>query len=145
MTRETPSGASQPDFQIVEHMADWSIRVRAGDFGQLLATAAFGMSSLLVNDPALLPLDEERHIEVRAFDRESILVEWLSELAYLAERDSIVFRDFEMHVATPTQVSATVRGARASQMHKHIKAVTYHNLEVKQTADGLEAEIVFDV
>jgi len=30
-------------------------------------------------------------------------------------------------------------------MEKHIKAVTYHNLEIVQTARGLTATIVFDV
>lgn len=142
---EQISGAGDPEFRIVEHTADWSISVRGADFAHLLVSAAYGMSSLLVDDVASLALTGEETVDVEAFDRESILVEWLSELAYLAEREGLVFRQFDIHEATPTNVRATVRGARVSQMHKHIKAVTYHNLEVKQTSDGLEAEIVFDV
>jgi SHS2 domain-containing protein len=133
------------DFEVVDHIADWSIRVRGADLGQLLINAAYGMGTLLVAELEALPLSEERLIEVEAFDRESVLVEWLSELAYLAERDSVVYREFEVHEAAPEIARITARGAVVSQLHKHIKAVTYHNLEVKETAGSLEAEIVFDV
>ena len=133
------------DFEVVAHTADWAIRVRGADLAQLLSSAAYGMSSLLVDDLDALAVDEERKITVEGFDRESVLVEWLSELAYLAERDGLVFRQFDVHTATPEVVRATVRGAHVAQMHKHIKAVTYHNLEVKESGAGLETEIVFDV
>lgn len=142
---EKISGAYDPQFQIVEHTADWSIRARGADFAHLLVSAAYGMSSLLVDDVDSLALTEEQAVNVEAFDRESVLVEWLGELAYFAERDGIVFGHFEIQEATPMVVRATVRGTRVSEMHKHIKAVTYHNLEVKETSAGLEAEIVFDV
>ncbi len=142
---EKISGAYDPQFQIVEHTADWSIRARGADFAHLLVSAAYGMSSLLVDDVDSLSPAEEHTVAVEGFDRESVLVEWLSELAYFAERDGLVFRHFDIHEAGPTTVRATVRGTRVPEMHKHIKAVTYHNLEVKETSAGLEAEIVFDV
>lgn len=139
------AGARNPDFQVVAHTADWAIRVWGADLAHLLVSAAYGMSSLLVEDLDALPLKEERHVAVEAFDRESILVEWLSELAYLAEREGLVFGQFDIERATPEEVRATVTGSRVPHMHKHIKAVTYHNLEVKESGGGLEAEIVFDV
>ena len=142
---EDPSGSYLPDFQIVEHTADWSIRVRGVDLAHLLVSAAYGMSSLLVDDLEALPLSVERDLQIEAFDRESVLVEWLGELAYLAEHDGLVFRRFDLHEATPSAVRATVRGAPSAQLLKHIKAVTYHNLQVKESEDGLEADIVFDV
>ena len=137
--------AYRPRFEIVAHTADWAIRVWGDDLAHLLVSAAYGMSSLLVDDLDALPLQEERRITVDGFDRESVLVEWLSELAYLAERDGLVFRQFDVDKATPEIVHATVKGARVSEMHKHIKAVTYHNLAVKESGGGLETEIVFDV
>lgn len=143
--RDKKTSGYRENFEIVDHTADWSIRVRGSDLGQLLINAAYGMSTLLVSDLDALRPSEERMIEVEAFDRESMLVEWLSELAYLAERDSVVYCDFDVHVASPELARITARGAAVRQLHKHIKAVTYHNLEVRQTAEGLEAEIVFDV
>ncbi len=132
-------------FEVVDHTADWALRVFGRDLEQLLAHAAQGMNSLLVADPATIPLDEERHVEIAAFDVEGLLVEWLSELAYWAEAEQLVFTKHEFQQVTPTQMQATVRGGRALELLKHIKAVTYHNLAIIETEDGLEATVVFDV
>lgn len=132
-------------FEVVEHTADWAIRVWGTDFAQLLHNAALGMAHLLVETLHDVPLNEARAVQVEAFDRESMLVEWLGELAYLAEREGLVFREIELQEAGPERVRAEVRGGRAPELLKHIKAVTYHNLQVVETPEGLEATIVFDV
>lgn len=132
-------------YEVVEHTADWAIRVRGRDFAELLLNAALGMTSLLVADVTHLPWQVERRVTLEAFDRESMLVEWLGELAYLAESEGLVFGKVQFQQATPEEVQAVLLGGAASQLLKHIKAVTYHNLEVTETAEGLEATIVFDV
>ena len=132
-------------FEIVEHTADWALRVFGRDLAQLLVNAAEGMTSLLVEDLAAVAGGAERHIELAAGDAESLLVEWLSELAYWAEMEQLIFTQFELSAVAPTRLEATVRGGRAPELQKHIKAVTYHNLEIIQTEAGLEATIVFDV
>lgn len=132
-------------FEVVDHTADWALRVFGRDWPQLLAHAAQGMNSLLVADPVAIPLDEQRRIEITAFDSEGLLVEWLSELAYWAEEKQLVFPEHEFHQVTRNQLQGTVRGGRALELLKHIKAVTYHNLEIIETEDGLEATVVFDV
>ena len=137
--------AGPAGFEVVEHTADWAVRVHGRDLRRLLCNAARAMNSLLVADVGAVPLDVEVRVELEAFDRESMLVEWLSELAYLAERNGYIFREFELETATPLALRAVIRGGRAPELQKHIKAVTYHNLEVVETADGLEATVVFDV
>ena len=134
-----------PGFEEVEHTADWALRVRGRDLRELLTNAARGMSSLLVPDPSTIPTNVERRFELEAFDAESLLVEWLSELAYWAEADLLVFRDFELARVTANHLEAVARGGQVTSMQKAIKAVTYHNLEIVQTDHGLEATIVFDV
>ena len=136
---------SNKRFEIVEHTADWALRLFGRDLSQLLIHAAEGMATLLVEDPEAIPTDEERHVELAAGDAESLLVEWLSELAYWAEMEQLIFTQFEMPTVTPTRLKATVRGGRAPELQKHIKAVTYHNLEIIRTEAGLEATVVFDV
>ena len=136
---------SNSRFEIVEHTADWALRVFGRDLAQLLVHAAEGMASLLVEEPAAIATGEERHVELAAGDAESLLVEWLSELAYWAEMEQLIFTQFELSTVTPTHLEATVRGGRAPELQKHIKAVTYHNLAITQTEAGLEATVVFDV
>jgi SHS2 domain-containing protein len=136
---------SSADFEEVEHTADWALRVRGRDYGELLVNAARGMSRLLVSDPATIPTDVERRFTLDAFDGESLLVEWLSELVYWAEAEMLVFREFELGQVTPDHLEVVVRGGPVPGLQKHIKAVTYHNLEIVETEDGLEATVVFDV
>ena len=89
--------------------------------------------------------DTKRHVELEAMDAESLLVEWLSELAYWAETEMLIFHRFELYNVTPNHLQAVIHGGHASGFKKHIKAVTYHNLEVIETEKGLEATVVFDV
>lgn len=134
-----------PGFEEVEHTADWALRVRGRDWPEFLVNAAYGMASLLVVEPAAIPLEVERQVELDAFDGESLLVNWLGELAYWAEAESLVFHQFDLARVTPTHLQAVVRGGYVPTLQKHIKAVTYHNLEIVTTNEGFEATIVFDV
>jgi SHS2 domain-containing protein len=132
-------------FEEIEHTADWALRIRGRDLRELLINAARGMSRLLLADASALPTDVKRHIELDAFDAESLLVEWLSELAYWTEAEMLVFREFDLIEVTPTRLRAVVQGGHAADLQKHIKAVTYHNLEIVETGSGLETTVVFDV
>jgi SHS2 domain-containing protein len=131
--------------EIVDHTADWAIRVTAADLQALFRLAAEGMAHLMVGSGGLPGAAEVRSVALQAFDVESLLVAWLGELAYFAERDRFVGREFEVRAVSPTALEASVRGGRSGEIQKHIKAVTYHGLEIRQTADGVEATIVFDV
>ena len=132
-------------FEEVEHTADWALRVRGRDLRELLVNAARGMNRLMISDPAAISTELERHLELDAFDAESLLVEWLSELAYWAEAEMLLFREFHITQLTSDHLQAVVRGSHVSGVHKSIKAVTYHNLEIVRTEHGLETTVVFDV
>jgi SHS2 domain-containing protein len=134
------------DFEEVEHTADWALRVRGRDLRELLTNAARGMSHLLVTEVVAVPGEVERRFMLDAMDGESLLVAWLSELAYWAEAEMLVFREFELSQVRPDHLEAVVRGGHVPGLQKHIKAVTYHNLNIVETEDGwLEATVVFDV
>jgi SHS2 domain-containing protein len=132
-------------FTEIEHTADYALRITGRDFAEMLVNAARGMVSLMVTDPAALPTEVEQSLELDALDAESLLVEWLNELAYWAEIEGLVFHRFELHRVTLTALQATVRGGHTPELQKHIKAVTFHNLQIIETDDGLETTVVFDV
>jgi SHS2 domain-containing protein len=136
---------SEDAIEIVEHTADWSLRVRGADLGALFTNAAQGMAMLMVEDLEGLAEDKKRDLELEAYDAESLLVDWLNELAYLAESEGIVMKEIEIREIGQTRLVAVVRGGEAPALEKHIKAVTFHNLTIKETASGLEVTIVFDV
>ena len=132
-------------FVVVDHTADWAMKVYGRTLAELFMHAAQGMASLMVANPAAIPLTETIQIELEAYDAESLMVDWLTELAYWAEAEGNVGVEFVVTAVSATHLSATIRGGAADELQKHIKAVTFHNLEIVETENGLEVTIVFDV
>ena len=130
-------------FEEIPHTADWAMRVTAPDLAGLFAESARGMNALMGIKLAPAP-KTHRTINLSAPDVESLLVAFLSELVYTAEQEHLAFDDFEIQVNGQT-LQASMDGALIVSLNKAIKAVTYHNLHIRQTAQGYEVEIVFDV
>lgn len=138
-------------FEEIPHTADWSIRVWADDLPGLLAESARGMYwlsgaklTLGANEGMAEAPREKRTYETEGPDAESLLVAFLSELVYYTEQENLGFDDFEIRVKDG-RLKADMGGAPLESLDKAIKAVTWHNLKINETARGLEAEIVFDV
>ncbi|MGD2159456.1 MAG: archease [Anaerolineales bacterium] len=134
---------SEIGFREREHTADWELEVWGPDLVTLLEQAARGMYAL-----THIQLSPEsrltRELELPYDDPESLLVDFLSELLYLGEDQGIGFDSFEIRL-DGDQLQAELEGAPIQSQAKEIKAVTYHNLRVRQTERGLEVNIVFDV
>lgn len=137
--------SSPDDFEVVDHTADWALRIYGSDLAQFLSNAAMGMASLMVQDINDVPLNIERQLELDTCDAETLLVDWLTELAFWAEVELLIFTMISLSEVTDTHLKATLKGGRVSELLKHIKAVTYHNLEIVKTDRGLAATVVFDV
>ena len=146
MPRGSPTAEeTTPRYEIVDHTADWAIRVYGLDMADLLSNAAEGMSSLIVDDLSIVPSNVQRQVDLESIDAESLLVDWLGELAYWAESEMLVFTSYTFAFADDTQLKATVSGGEVPALTKHIKAVTYHDLKIIETESGLVATVVFDV
>jgi SHS2 domain-containing protein len=131
-------------FEEIEHTADIAIRVWGAGVVELFTNAAYGMACQLA-DVEAIPLETEREIEVEAEDLEMLLVEWLSELLYLGERDNVVFAEFNVLELTSGRLRAVVRGGPVEGYQRHIKAVTFSDLDIRQTHGEYETVVVFDV
>ncbi len=131
-------------FEELDHTADWKIRVWGKDYADLFRNAALAMYALMGTTRQTGP-SVERRIVVEAMDYPSLLVAWLNELLFYTEVYGEIFTDIEVHHIQPERVEATVRGFVGETEFSKIKAVTYHELEIRETSDGVEATVVFDV
>ena len=130
-------------FEEISHTADWSARVWATDLPALFSESARAMNALsgtvIGTGPRL-----RRTFESDAADAESLLVAFLSELVYSQEQENLAFDSF--HIALDDQrLKVEMEGAQIASLDKAIKAVTYHNLKIQNTDEGVETTIVFDV
>jgi SHS2 domain-containing protein len=130
-------------YEELEHTADWALRVWAPDPAGLFEQAAHGMLELCgVSIDARKA--EMRRLEIEAIDRESLLVSFLGELLHILSDEKIAFDHFNLQM-DGNKLLAKLEGGYVVEQRKEIKAVTYHNLSIRETERGLETEIVFDV
>lgn len=137
--------ASAPSHRFVDHTSEVGLEVRAGSFGELLAESARGLASLLLREVPAEASGETREFEVSSHDREALLVDWLNELLFEAEVRLWIPLELEMLEVSDTRVRARARGVEVDLAPSIVKAATFHGLQVRETADGFEAEVIFDV
>lgn len=135
------------DFEIINHTADVGIRAYGTNIGQAFANAARALFSLMAE------LDNVgeviyRDIELTAQDQESLLVEWLNELIYLFDVETIIFKRFEIIEINNTRLKARGYGEKVDKS-KHklktgVKAATYHMLRIDK-GEGCQVQVLFDI
>jgi SHS2 domain-containing protein len=135
--------ARKSGFEELPHTADWQMRVWATSLPGLFAEAARGMNALAGIKPSP-GARVRREFEAEAADAESLLVAFLSELVWAAEQEQLIFDTFKI-VLKDSKLKVRMSGEHILSVNKSIKAVTYHNLQIRKTGDGFQVEIVFDV
>lgn len=130
-------------FEEIEHTADLAIRVYGRDMRELFANAAQAMFALMA-ESSEEPV-REREVALEATDYEGLLVDWLNELIYLHEVEGETYSQFDIETLSPTKLMARLTGGPTESKVKAIKAATYHDLKIEETANGFVVTIVFDV
>jgi SHS2 domain-containing protein len=133
----------QSGYKEIEHTADIALNVWAPDLQQLFIESAKGMLSLME-----IQVGQERReshsIVLQDKDCAILLVEYLSEILYLVERERLGFFFFEVLIEGNKLVSEIIGSSIISQ-RKEIKAVTFHDLEIISEHENCRVTIVFDV
>lgn len=129
----------------VDHTSEVQLQVGGGSFAELAAEAGRALADLLLRGAPAAPEGEPRTLEVGSHDREALLVDWLNEILYIAETGLWIPVEFEMLEASATHLAARARGVSVDLPPSLVKAATFHGLRVEEGADGLRAEVIFDV
>jgi len=125
------------------HTADWELEVWASGLSELFVQAARGMYAL--SGVCLQPAPRlARLVDLQSSDPEGLLVKFLSELLFLIEKEGLAFDTFDLKL-DHHHLLAGLEGAPLASIKKEIKAVTYHQLLIQPTQQGLTVRIVFDV
>ena len=131
-------------FEILEHKADLKIRVFGKDLRELFLNAIVGM----FEEAGYESEGEEikREIKISSLDLPSLLVDFLSEVLYLCEVNKEVYHKVLFKNLTEKELEGILIGKPLKRMGVHIKAVTYHDLDIHQKEDKTwQATILFDI
>jgi protein archease len=144
---DAPGFAMQP-FRVLEHTADVGFEAFGRTLEEVYANAARALTDMIVDLDAVRPAEEVK-IEVEGSDAPSLLVNWLSELLYRFDADRWLFRDFELASLSDRALDARARGEKFDPARHGIKlmvkAITYHQLALDETADGWRAQVYVDI
>jgi len=135
-------------FEILDHTADIGIIVYGEDLKALFENAGEAFFHL-ITDMKRVRRSVRRRIEIRKESLERLMVDWLSELLYLHDVEYLLFREFKIESVGEDGLRAVVRGEPFQKgvhvIKTEVKAVTYHQIEVRKENGKWRAQIIFDL
>jgi protein archease len=135
-------------FRVLAHTADIGFEAFGATREEVFANAGKALIDLIVDLSSIAPREELR-IEVQGPDPPGLLVDWLSEILYLQDAEDWLFCDFAVRSLQDTAIVAIGRGERRDpgrhQIKLLVKAITYHQLALEQTAQGWRAQVYVDI
>jgi SHS2 domain-containing protein len=135
-------------YTLIEHTADIGIHVDAEDVDTLFADAGRGLFAIISGDLNEIESTHLVKIKITGHDRDYLMLDWLTELLIRFDLEHLLFCEFNVEVNS-NGLTATAQGepidfSRHRLLHE-VKAVTYHGLSVKQTAQGWTADVLLDI
>jgi SHS2 domain-containing protein len=151
---QTGRGRTLGTYTVFDHTADVGLDVRGDSLPDLLATAARAAFDQMLED---WPTEAETQERVESSpppglegDLGELLVGWLQELLYRFETRRLVPLQYDFEPVGPGGVRARVVFGRfvagRHRTRREVKAVTYHQLLVRQEPGGpWSARFILDV
>ncbi len=135
-------------FEIFDHTADAGLRVFAPTMADLIAPATAGLYALIgdlshAGDPSDVRYDFSGDSEPY------LLRDYLGEVLALFENDRRVVTAFESVEFAGDQLTIAAKSAAIdltqTEFHREVKAITYHELDIRAIPGGYEATIIVDI
>jgi SHS2 domain-containing protein len=142
------SSKNMSHYEQIEHTGDIGIKIFGDSLKELMINAASAMFDVML-DIAEPKTNLAEEIVITGDNLDELLVNWLSELNYIFITEQKVFTKFDIARITNNEISATALGEKYDP-HRHqikleIKAITYHEIYIKQVKEKWEAQVIFDI
>ena len=146
MQEEIMQGAR---IKYIEHPSDVGFEVFGETLEEIFANAAIATFSFMTNIDEIEE-EEEREVRLKAEDLCSLMFDWLDEMLFYFESESLVFKKFDIQVNDKdfSLEGKCIGGKFDPAKHSSgiiVKAVTYNMMEVKREDSLWKARVVLDV
>ena len=140
-------------YEILEHTADVGLKASGSTLKELFENAARGMFEIIAGEKIHQPFSEpaSRKVEIKkeVKDLEELLVDWLSELLYIFNKEGILLGHFKVFELNYSGITGEAYGEKVDPerhtLQTEIKAVTFHRLKIEEDKKGFSCNIIFDV
>ena len=129
--------------------SDVAFKAYGKDLSELFANAAIALFEVIVNTKKVEPKIVE-HVILKDADLKALMFDWLNHLIYFVDAKSLVFSKFDIKVREKDfHLEGDILGEEIEQTkhepRTHVKACTYHKMEIKKTPEGWAAQVILDI
>lgn len=123
-------------YTIEGHTADYKIKVKGKTLEEAFKSALLGMFFYVKKRCDNKDRNVSRDIALESSSPTFLLIEFLSECLRLSQVNKEVYTDIEFKDFAPNKILARVKGCKVKSFDDEIKAVTYHEADLKQDKNG---------
>ena len=143
---------SNMPFTYMDHTGDVGIELEADSLEQLYTEASLAFIDI-VTDPNLLQSRESVEVCAQAETATDLLLHWLEELVFLFDTRGFLAKPKKLTISKTSggelRLDANLEGEEID-LSRHpirvqVKAVTYHQLEVRRDAERWLGRVIFDI
>jgi SHS2 domain-containing protein len=135
-------------FAFFDHAADVGIELEADSLQDLFATAASALMKWMGPAPECTASICER-VHLEADDLEDLLVRWLQELLFLFYKRRCYWHEMAALEVSGCTMDAAIVGSVWDEAtpcrFQEVKAVTYHQIEVRELEGSWKARVILDI
>lgn len=138
-------------YRFLEHMTDAVIEAYGDTLEEAFEQAGRGLNDTMIDLKDVRP-DRELKIEAEGHDLESLLFDWLDKVMLILVADGIVMSEFsvKIHKKDGEYFLAGIAKGEKLDLKKHaykveIKAVTYHEMSIKQEHGRTTVRFLLDL
>jgi SHS2 domain-containing protein len=133
-------------FEEISHTADIKIRVRAPTLEALFSETFYALMQVMYGTARSGGIIKE--IKVESPDNESLLLDFLSEVLFVSEVESLVFFNASISIHG-SRLTAELSGEPFDPIRhaggSEVKGISYSGLSIIHDANGYMLDIIFDV
>lgn len=132
------------------HTADAKFKAFGKTLDESFKNAALAMFSLMV-DSKEIEAKITKEIYIKADDQKSLLYKWLEELLFLLDTEGFLLKDVRrltIKSRDKFELNARIAGDKVSDKYElkgEVKAVTYHDMDIKEEENKVSVRVVLDL
>jgi SHS2 domain-containing protein len=137
-------------YRYLDHMTDAVIEAYGSTLEEAFESAAKALNDTMIDLKEVKP-DREVRIQASGHDLQELLFDWLDKVMLLLVADGIVMSEFSVKIRHDDGYSleGVARGEKLDLQKHHykveIKAVTYHEMEIRQASGRTTVKFLLDL
>lgn len=142
------SSGRQKKFEYIEHPADIALRVHGNNLPDLFKNAVTGVYDVLKPQRSESTALCKKEINVSANSIEGLLIVFLNEILYFALEKHLIFTEISINIecsGNENKLKCEMAGCNIDGVEREVKAVTYHNVKIKEKGTRLQTDIILDI